>query len=158
MEVWELTARESIRDLVARYNASGDSGRFDETMALFADDAVVEVVPGRTYTGCDEIRSLFTGAAKTNATPSQTDEPKNRRFIRHYTATHQIDVLGPNEARGRSYYAVITESGLDHWGRYVDRYVRRDGRWMFHHRHITVDASVPGGWAERSSAQLRDAP
>ena len=69
MEVWELTARESIRDLVARYNASGDSGRFDETMALFADDAVVEVVPGRTYTGCDEIRSLFTGAAKTNATP-----------------------------------------------------------------------------------------
>jgi uncharacterized protein (TIGR02246 family) len=159
MEVWELAARESIRDLVARYNASGDSGRFDETMALFADDAVVEVVPGRTYTGPDEIRSLFAAAAKTNAPESSSheDEPRKRRFVRHYTATHQIDVLGPDEARGRSYYAVLTESGLDHWGRYVDRYVRRDGHWMFHHRHITVDASVPGGWAERSTADLRDA-
>ncbi len=156
MEVWELAARESIRDLVARYNASGDSGRFDETMALFADDAVVEVVPGRTYTGLDEIRSLFTGAAKTNAAEA-AGEPKKRRFIRHYTATHQIDILGPDEARGRSYYAVITEAGLDHWGRYVDRYVRREGRWLFLHRHITVDASVPGGWADRASAHLRDA-
>ena len=30
MESWELVARESVRDLVARYNANGDSGRFDE--------------------------------------------------------------------------------------------------------------------------------
>jgi len=155
MDVPELAARESIRDLVARYNASGDSGRFEETMSLFAEDAVVEVVPGRTYTGRDEIRSLFTGAAKTDATEA-TSEPKKRRFIRHYTATHQIEVLGPDEARGRSYYAVITESGLDHWGRYVDRYVQRDGRWLFLHRHISVDASVPGGWADRASAHLRD--
>ncbi len=156
MEVWELAARESIRDLVARYNASGDSGRFDETMALFADDAVVEVVPGRTYTGRDEIRSLFTGAAKTNAA-EPAGKAKKLRFLRHYTATHQIDILGPDEARGRCYYAVITESGLDHWGRYLDRYVRRDGHWMFHQRHITVDASVPGGWAERAAAHLREA-
>ena len=27
MEVWELIARESIRDCIARYNANGDSGR-----------------------------------------------------------------------------------------------------------------------------------
>ena len=155
MDVRELAARESIRDLVARYNASGDSGRFDETMALFAEDAVVEVVPGRTYTGRDEIRSLFTGAAKTDA-PEAASKPKQRRFIRHYTATHQIEVLGPHEARGRSYYVVITESGLDHWGRYVDRYVQRDGHWLFLHRHISVDASVPGGWADRASAHLRD--
>ena len=155
MDVHELAARESIRDLVARYNASGDSGRFDETMALFAEDAVVEVVPGRTYTGRDEIRSLFTGAARTNA-PESPSEARQRRFVRHYTATHQIDVLGPDEARGRSYYAVITESGLDHWGRYVDRYVRRNDRWLFLHRHISVDASVPGGWADRASANLRD--
>ena len=124
-------------------------------MALFADDAVVEVVPGRTYTGRDEIRSLFTGAAKTDA-PEAASKPKQRRFIRHYTATHQIEVLGPDEARGRSYYVVITESGLDHWGRYVDRYVQRDGHWLFLHRHISVDASVPGGWADRASAHLRD--
>ena len=41
--MWELVARESIRDLVARYNANGDSGRFDQVMALFAPDAVMEI-------------------------------------------------------------------------------------------------------------------
>lgn len=156
MEIWELIARESIRDLVARYNASGDSGRFDETMALFAEDAVVEVVPGRTYSGRDEIRTLFTGAAKTN-TSEVGSAPAKRRFLRHFTATHQIDVLGRDEARGRSYYAVITEAGLDHWGRYADQYVRRNDGWIFLHRHITVDASVPGGWADRATAHLQAA-
>jgi uncharacterized protein (TIGR02246 family) len=155
MEIWQLAARESIRDLVARYNASGDSGRFDETLALFTEDAVIEVVPGRSYTGRDEIRSLFSGAAKTPAAPL-SGESGRRGFLRHYTATHQIDLSGPDEARGRSYYAVLTEAGLDHWGRYVDRYVRRDDRWLFLHRHVTLDGSVPGGWGERSSAQLRE--
>ena len=28
MQLWELTARESIRDLVTRYNSNGDAGRF----------------------------------------------------------------------------------------------------------------------------------
>ena len=44
MELWELVARESIRDLVARYNANGDAGRFDQVWTLFADDAVMELV------------------------------------------------------------------------------------------------------------------
>ena len=44
--MWELEARESIRDIVARYNANGDSGRFDEVMVLFAPDAVMQVGDG----------------------------------------------------------------------------------------------------------------
>ncbi len=47
MEDWELKAREQIRHLAARYNAFGDSGRFENVMALFAEDAVVEVVGRR---------------------------------------------------------------------------------------------------------------
>ena len=35
MELWEIDAREQIRDLVARYNANGDSGRFAPMLALF---------------------------------------------------------------------------------------------------------------------------
>jgi hypothetical protein len=30
-----LVARESIRDLVARYNANGDTGRFAQVLDLF---------------------------------------------------------------------------------------------------------------------------
>jgi uncharacterized protein (TIGR02246 family) len=142
VERFELEARESIRDLVARYNACGDSGRFDDMLALFAEDAVLEV-PDGTHTGRVAIRAFFERVAtRTGAGPGQSS-----RFVRHFTATHQIDVVSEREARGRCYYAVLTERGLDHWGRYVDAYRCENGRWLFARRQVTLDAAVPGGWA-----------
>ena len=142
MEPWELVARESIRDLVARYNANGDAGRFDPMLELFAEDAVLEV-PDGVHRGRAAIRALFEGVAK------RTGAGGNAAFIRHFTATHQIDLVSQGEARGRCYYAVLTERGLDHWGRYLDEYRRIDGRWLFWRRKVTKDAGAPGGWADR---------
>ena len=145
MKPFELEARESIRDLVARYNATGDSGRFDEMLALFADDAVFEFAGG-AHRGKAAIRAYFEGVAK------HTGGGGSAKLVRHFTATHQIDVLSEREARGRCYYAVLTDRGLDHWGRYVDEY-RRDGeRWLFAKRKVTLDAAVPGGWAAGHSS------
>ena len=140
MELWELEARESIRDLVARYNANGDAGRFDPMLALFADDAVLEVPDGRIE-GRDAIRTYFEGVAR-----GGEGRPKVR-LLRHHTATLQIDVDSPDAARGRCYYQVFTEAGLDHWGRYVDDYRRSQDRWLFARRRVTLDGVVPGGWA-----------
>jgi hypothetical protein len=140
VQPFELEARECIRDLVARYNASGDSGRFGPMLELFAEDAVLELAEG-THVGRAAIRAFFEGVAK------RTGEGRAARFVRHFTATHQIDVLSEREARGRCYYAVLTERGLDHWGRYVDEYRRSDGRWLFQRRKVTLDAAMPGGWA-----------
>ena len=142
MEHWELAARESIRDLVARYNANGDAGRTDAVLALFTEDAVMEL-PGGTYRGLNEIRGMFEDAAGVTG-----EEGGAAAFIRHYTATHQIDVDDPDTARGRAYYLVVTDQGPDHWGRYVDRYRREEDRWRFAHRLVTVDRAVPGGWGE----------
>ncbi len=152
MDIDELLARESIRDLVARYNACGDSGRFDEMIVLFAEDAVVEL-RGETHEGRNAIRGMFERvASRTGKKPKTSDAaraPKSpAKFIRHYTSTHQIDIEGPDRARGRAYYAVLTDAGLDHWGRYVDDYVRDGERWLFARRRISVDATVPGGWAD----------
>ena len=61
--MWELEARENIRDLVARYNANGDSGRFDQVLDLFAPDAVMQVGDGPILTGRDAIRTIFTDAS-----------------------------------------------------------------------------------------------
>src|SRR3954466_2578609 len=58
MEHWELVARESIRDLIARYNGNGDAGRIGDVVALFAPDAVLDVM-GTAYTGHAEIRGMF---------------------------------------------------------------------------------------------------
>jgi ketosteroid isomerase-like protein len=147
METWELEARESIRDLVARYNANGDAGRIDPMVELFAGDAVLEV-PDETVRGGDAIRGFFRGVAG----------DKTGHLLRHFTATHQIDVDSPDAARGRCYYAVLTEDGLDHWGRYLDRYRRVAGAWRFGERRVTVDGRVPGGWADRRLARRAPAP
>jgi len=140
METWELVARESIRDLIARYNASGDAGRFETMLELFTDDAVL-VVPDGTHQGRENIRVFFESVAIGNG------RRPGGRLIRHFTATHQIDVLDPDAARGRCYYQVLTDAGLDHWGRYVDRYRRTDAGWRFQERQVSIDGTVPGGWA-----------
>jgi 3-phenylpropionate/cinnamic acid dioxygenase small subunit len=141
VEPFELEAREQIRDLVARYNANGDAGRFDAMLALFAEDATLELADG-AHRGRAAIRAVFEAAAH------RTVGAGRAAFVRHFTATHQIDVLSDGEARGRCYFAVLTERGLDHWGRYVDTYRCVGERWLFESRKVTVDAAVPGGWAD----------
>jgi hypothetical protein len=152
MELWELTARESIRDLVARYNANADTARFDQVLDLFAPDAVMEVA-GRAFEGRDAIRTIFTTTADSVAerAPGQTGPA----YLRHSTSTLQIDVESPTAARSRCYYHVIMDHGLDHWGRYVDEYSCLDGRWYFVHRRVTTDGRTKGGWADAGTPEAR---
>lgn len=137
MEMWELVARESIRDLVARYNANGDTGRFDQVLDLFAPDAVMEIAGEPPRVGRDEIRTIFTGARDRAA---WGDRPV---YLRHVTGTHQIDLVDEERATGRCYYFVLTAVGLDHWGRYLDEYRVVDGRWRFAARRVTTDGRSP---------------
>ena len=141
METWELVARESIRDLVARYNANGDSGRFDEVISLFAPHAVMEV-GGSAYEGREAIRTIFT------STRSSVLEHAERPSLRHFTATLQIDVAGRATATSRCYYQVLMPHGLDHWGRYLDEFGVVDERWCFTRRKVLTDGATPGGWAD----------
>ena len=146
MEPWELAAREGIRDLVARYNQYGDHARFEPMIELFAQNAVLELDSGERYEGRGAIRAFFESAADGGV-----------RFLRHMTATHQIDVDSPGSARGRCYFAVLTEKGLDHWGSYLDHYCQIDGLWRFEARSIRVDEATPGGWADaRQRARASD--
>jgi 3-phenylpropionate/cinnamic acid dioxygenase small subunit len=144
LEPWEVAARVAIRDLVARYNAKGDAGRFDELLELFCEDGVVEIPGQPERRGREAIRGLFEGVAL--RTGSGGDRPA--RYIRHFTSTLQVDFDSHEAARGRAYYQVLTDRGLDHWGRYVDRY-RLDGEsWRFAERRVSVDGAVPGGWGD----------
>jgi len=150
VEPFELIARESARDLVARYNACGDADELDEMISLFAHDAVMDVGPWGVHAGIDAIRAFFEGVRRPAKTGGEAGE---RRFIRHFTATHHIVVEGPDAARGRCYFAVLTADGLDHWGRYVDCYVRREGAWYFGRREVFVEGVTPGGWAAARRAR-----
>jgi hypothetical protein len=144
MELWELIARESIRDLVARYNANGDSGRFEEMMKVFADDAVMELVAAdgsvQRYEGAAQVATIFT-ATKSGWDASATGSA-TRHHVRHFTATHQIDLVDETLAKGRLYYLVVMAHGVDHWGRYVDEYGVRDGRWVITQRRALSDGRM----------------
>jgi hypothetical protein len=150
MELWELSAREEIRDLVARYNANGDSGRFAQVLDLFAPDAAMELVGNdgavRRFEGHEAIATIFTGTrdrwAGGAAISGATGRPGH---VRHFVATHQIDLEDRSHAAGRSYFAVLMPHGLDHWGRYLDRYEERDGRWLFTLRRALSDGRVESG-------------
>lgn len=131
-----MTDSEAIRDVIARYNYFGDSGRFDELLELFTDDATLSV-GGTAYDGRAAIRGLFVSAVG--------PQPEH---VRHFTSTHVIDVDG-DTADARCYFQVLTSGGLDHWGRYRDSLVRSGARWLFSRRDVRVDGQIPGGWADR---------
>ena len=141
MELWELAARESIRDLVAHYNLAGDRGWIDDMIALFTPDATL-TVDGVDHVGVDAIRAVFTTA--TGPHPE---------LIRHHVATLQVDVSSPDQASSRCYFQVLTVNGLDHGGRYTDRFACIDGEWRFTARSVRVDGATPGGWAAVRTAE-----
>ena len=50
---------------------------------------------------------------------------------------------------------MVSETGLDHWGRYRDRLVPADGGWRFAHRSVRTDGYAPDGWAIKRQRLLR---
>src|ERR1700719_2668871 len=108
MEIWELEAREEIRETLARYNQYGDSGRFAEMAALFAADGVLEVRGERTIAGREELVAYFDGVKRDVLALS--DVP----MLRHYATNVTITVVSPDEATAASSFLVLSESGLDH--------------------------------------------
>ncbi len=143
MELWELSAREAIRHTIASYTYAADRGRFDDLVALFAVDGVLEVhgVGGARAEGRDAIQQFF-GSVNTDVVESA---PPGR--MQHHVSSVWIDVVSASAARASSYFTVLTGAGVDHWGRYRDELVPAGDRWLFAHRLVRTDGMTPGGWA-----------
>jgi len=141
VQVWEVAAREEIRELVARYAHCADGGRLDELAALFAEDGELRIDDRPALRGRDEIRA-FLGGTRDDLAASPAV-----RTIRHHVTSHRIDVTARDAAIGACYFLVMSAQGPDHWGRYRDRYVVRDGAWLFAERRVRVDGTAPGSWA-----------
>jgi hypothetical protein len=140
MEMWELVAREQIRETIARYAHCADTGRFAELAELFTADGVLEI-DGRPPLAGRVAIGEFLGATK-----SSLASTLERPYIRHHLSSVTIDVHGPDDASARSYFLAITERGPDHWGRYRDRLTRVDDRWLFQHRRVRPDGHAPSSW------------
>lgn len=135
MELWELTAREQVRDTLAEYNHAGDRGRVAELAACFTVDGVLEVKGRPLARGRAAVLAALGGSAGAgSAVP--------HRFVRHHVSTVRLESVDPERVQAAAYFLVLTAFGPDHWGRYRDVLVPAEGRWLLAHRRVTVDAAV----------------
>ncbi len=147
MELWELSAREACRDTLAQYTHSGDRYLLEDFAGAFCVDGVLEIRGAEPLRGREAIMARFGGA--TAATEAQGEAAKKRetgalrRIVRHNVTNVRFESLRPDEAVVASYFTVITEIGLDHMGRYRDRFVPVGDRWLIAHRFVSTDWRSP---------------
>jgi hypothetical protein len=138
VEIWELTAREQIRDTLARYNWSGDGGRLDGLAETFCTDGVLEIRGGAELRGRSEI-AVFLGGVTGKIASIGDIKP----VVRHNLANVLFTALTPDQAHVSSYFTVVTHIGLDHFGRYRDTLVPVGDTWLIKHRKVSTDWAAP---------------
>jgi len=147
VEMWELVAREQIRDTLARYNWAGDAGRLDELAETFCADGVLEIRGLQPLRGRSEIVA-FLGDVTGNITVSADVKP----IVRHNVANVLFTNVTRDQAQVSCYFTVVTHVGLDHLGRYRDSFVSDGNTWLIKHRKVSTD------WAAPDSAMARRTP
>jgi SnoaL-like domain len=138
VEMWELVAREHIRDTLARYNWSGDAGRLDELAETFCADGVLEIRGFEPLRGRSEIVA-FLGGVTGNLAAGADVKP----IVRHNVANMPFTDVTPDQAQVSSYFTVVTHIGLDHFGRYRDTFVPDGDIWLIKHRKVSTDWAAP---------------
>jgi len=129
MDLWELVARERIRDALARYNWSAT--RRDSTTWLNAS-----------------ARTASSSCAAANRCAERRDR-RASRWRRGRTERDRRGVESPDEARVACYFTVFSEIGLDHFGRYRDVFVPVGDDWLIRYRFVSTDWSAPNSTMAR---------
>lgn len=135
-----MSPHEEIRQAALRYCRGVDRLDADLMMSAYHDDAIDEhgAVSGPARDLCDRVVRT------------------HRRYdaTMHCVLNHAIEVQDDTHATGEIYNVTYLKRGdvLDTWwGRYVDRYELRDGRWAIAHRVCvhewtrseSIDATMP---------------
>jgi hypothetical protein len=153
MELWELAARESVRDLIARYNAYGDGGQMTDLLELFTEDAVMQMEDD-VFEGRPAIADGFVAAGRRFvAFAKASGTPRDLPVLRHLTSTTVITVTSPTTATAASYFLTFMHHGPDHWGSYHDEFRAVDGRWSIARRRTVVEGATAGGMGAQELAR-----
>jgi SnoaL-like domain len=140
MDAWELGIRESVRQTLADYTAATDGFDLNALAACFAEDGVLEFTGGsEPLTGPAAIQAGLAAAVGGPRDPAKAVPT----HVRHHVSSIRFTSVTADRVDVGSYFAVHTDVGLDHWGRYRDVLVPGDGRWLFAHKRINVDGFSP---------------
>lgn len=133
MTMEEMLAREEIRQLMALYNTAGDRGVIDEMLGCFTQDAVLEVKGVRSV-GRSGIDAYFRAIQESGFLVGG-----DRRPARHHISTSRVEFHGADAAQAWTYFQLMRAGVAIQTGIYVDRLVRRDGKWVFAERRVKLD-------------------
>ena len=137
MESWESVVREEVRQTLSDYTAATDRFDLNALASCFAPDGVLEFTGGaEPLKGPAAIEAGLASALATGPDPRR----QTPTHVRHHVSSIRFESVARARVEVSSYFAVHTDVGLDHWGRYRDVLVEVDGRWVFAHRRIKVDA------------------
>lgn len=137
MNLWEIEIRESVRQTLADYTAATDRFDLRALAACFSPEGVLEFTGGT-----EPLQGPAAIEAGLGAALSTPPDPSRRRptHVRHHVSSIRFASVSPDQVEVSSYFAVHTDIGLDHWGRYRDLMAPVGARWLFAHRRIAVDA------------------
>ena len=141
MELWELVAREQVRHTISSYTFGGD--RVGSTGSPRPRAHLCR--GGRRVDGRDAI--IERGSSKVVGDATRRMVRSSPHALTTSPETHFRSVT-PTAIDVSSYFLVITDIGADHWGRYRDRFVPFEDRWLIAHRQVTTD-----GYGEGSAVQ-----
>jgi hypothetical protein len=137
MDAAEAIAREQIRDVISRYNHAGDRGQLEELARCFAPDGVLDLKDVPPLEGRRAIEAHLGGVV------TRLADATTRPVLRHHVSSIHIELTRSETATAASYFLVFTEVGLDHWGRYGDRFARMGVEWLITHRKVRIDGAAP---------------
>lgn len=143
MELWELQARELVRQAYTRYSTAGDGGRLEELANVFAEDGVMEVPPRPPATGRAAILDSLSSALDLRPPVSFAGQ---KPILRHFTTNIHFRSISPERIETTAYFCAMTAVGPDHWGRYFDELVPVGEDWLFHHRVAKTEGYAKNGW------------
>jgi hypothetical protein len=135
--MWELVAREQVRHTMSSYTFGGDRGRLNELAAAFTPNGVLQIEEDDVSTGREAIIERLSRVVTMDRHPTH---------MHHHISGIHFRAVVETEIEVSSYFLVVTDIGADHWGRYRDRFVPAEERWLIAHRRVTTD-----GYAERSA-------
>lgn len=142
MALWEIEAREAVRDTLHRYSQHGDRGESSGLAAQFTLDGVLESKDGGAHRGRTAIASFLASLriADAGVLGGEADAP----LVRHHISNILFLEMSPEKAVVSSYFLRLHRNWPEHWGRYRDVLVPVDDRWLIEHRFVSVDGQMRG--------------
>ncbi len=132
-----------IQQLIVSFTYFGDARVVERIAPHLSDQMRFELPDGTAFEGKAAVVDGLVGLIATlNLGGDASGVP---RYLRHHATSSRVVVDGAS-AEADTYFLVLTDRGLDHWGRWHDRFAHDGERWRFAERRVVVEGMAPESW------------